>query len=110
MNEIEKEIVVEHFKGELALYIHNSETCCNNGLRKIYANKAHWLALLLELSKKQLSESVLIKKATEYPDEDFYCPICKNQIASKIDGDWYSGMKQKYCENCGQALDWSDVE
>ncbi len=28
----------------------------------------------------------------------FNCPVCSNELHEK----------QRYCENCGQALDWSD--
>lgn len=31
--------------------------------------------------------------------KDFRCPICNNSLA-------YVFSKQKYCSNCGQALDW----
>lgn len=37
------------------------------------------------------------------------CPSCENNIAMIWDSVWQKGRyKQKYCDNCGQALDWSD--
>lgn len=39
---------------------------------------------------------------------DFLCPNCKKKIISKVDGEWVAGKKQQHCDNCGQALDWSD--
>ena len=41
---------------------------------------------------------------------DFLCPNCKKRIISKVDGEWVAGKNQKFCDNCGQALDWSDKE
>lgn len=41
---------------------------------------------------------------------DFLCPNCKKKIISKIYGEWVAGKKQQHCDECGQALDWSDKE
>lgn len=38
----------------------------------------------------------------------FLCPNCKKRIISKVDGEWLAGKNQKFCDECGQALDWSD--
>ena len=109
MNAIEKEIVVEHFEEKLASHIYNSETCCNNGLRKIYGNKAHWLSLLLVLAKKQIAEP--IKRRTLSCDIDvIYCPTCERDLVQTIiDRKLVDGVRQTYCNYCGQALDWSEI-
>lgn len=39
---------------------------------------------------------------------DFLCPNCKKKIVSKVDGDFIAGKNQKFCDECGQALDWSE--
>ena len=39
---------------------------------------------------------------------DFLCPNCKKRIISKVDGEWLAGKNQKFCDECGQALDWSE--
>lgn len=39
---------------------------------------------------------------------DFLCPNCKKRIVSIVDGEWLAGKNQKFCDECGQALDWSD--
>lgn len=109
MTEIETEIVIDHFEETLAHYIHNSETCCNNGLLKIYGNKARWLSQLLRLAKKQISEPPCQEKANLTDFVDFYCPACRNKIISRLDGEWIAGRKQKYCDNCGQALEWEEL-
>lgn len=39
------------------------------------------------------------------------CPSCENQVAMIWDSVLQKGQyKQKYCDNCGKALDWSEVE
>lgn len=42
--------------------------------------------------------------------QDFLCPYCRNHIISKANGNFIAGRKQKYCDNCGKALDldWSE--
>lgn len=41
---------------------------------------------------------------------DFLCPNCKKRIISKVDGEWFAGKNQKFCDECGQAIDWSVEE
>lgn len=39
------------------------------------------------------------------------CPSCENEMAMICDSVWQKGRyKQKYCDNCGQALDWNDLK
>lgn len=39
------------------------------------------------------------------------CPSCENEIAMIYNSVWQKGKyKQKYCDNCGQSLDWSDLK
>lgn len=39
------------------------------------------------------------------------CQSCENEIAMIYNSVWQKGKyKQKYCENCGQALDWNDLK
>lgn len=38
------------------------------------------------------------------------CPSCENEMAMICDSVWQKGKyKQKYCDNCGQALDFGDL-
>lgn len=57
------------------------------------------LALEKQMPKKPITDS------THYAGfEEFLCPSCKKRIISRLDG-----RLQKYCDECGQAIDWSDV-
>lgn len=39
------------------------------------------------------------------------CPNCENEMAMIYSSIWKQGKyRQKYCENCGQALDWNDLK
>lgn len=49
-------------------------------------------------------EKQIPKKPKAYPLSDGQCPSCN----AVFDYDWKP--KSKYCQNCGQALDWSDNE
>lgn len=61
-------------------------------------------ALEKQMPKKPITDS------THYAGfEEFLCPSCKKRIISRLDGDWLAGRLQKYCDECGQALDWSDT-
>lgn len=41
----------------------------------------------------------------------FICPNCEENIAMVWYSIWKEGLfKQKYCHNCGQALDWEGVK
>lgn len=39
---------------------------------------------------------------------NYGCPICKRKIIAKVDGEFFGGAIDDYCNRCGQALDWSD--
>ena len=68
------------------------------------ANYIKIKALEKQLPKKPITDS------THYAGfEDFLCPSCKKRIISRLDGNWLAGRPQKYCDECGQALDWSDI-
>ncbi len=63
-----------------------------------------------EALEKQIPKKPIIKNipATTYTLLDFCCPLCNYRIISKLDEDYFSGSKDLFCENCGQALDWSE--
>lgn len=60
--------------------------------------------------EKQIPKKLIIdNRNIHYVDyKDYLCPCCKKRIITKIDGDFIAGRKSYYCDNCGQALDWSE--
>lgn len=64
-------------------------------------------AEIIEILKKQVPQKVVMeldKWATGY---DLYCPRCKKYFGIKGNR-VFLGDKHAYCD-CGQALDWSEV-
>lgn len=62
-------------------------------------------ALEKQIPKKPIEDTAYL---TDF--KNFHCPICNNEIVSRLDGEWIAGRPQKYCEDCGQALKWRDSE
>ena len=50
---------------------------------------------------KELVERATPKKVIKKWETDYRCPICNEMIVEHV-------AKVKYCEDCGQALDWTD--
>lgn len=63
----------------------------------------------IELCKKALEKQIPKKPIldTIFPSgvKWWRCPVCNKIIVGCI-----ANRPQKYCSNCGQALDWSDSE
>lgn len=61
------------------------------------------------LEKQIPKKPIIDNRNIHYFDyKDYLCPCCKKRIISKIDDDFIAGRKSYYCDNCGQAIDWSD--
>jgi rRNA maturation endonuclease Nob1 len=60
-------------------------------------NKAHQIAI-------SALEKQIPKKPKDYPLSDGQCPTCN----AVFDYDWKP--KSKFCQNCGQRLDWGDED
>lgn len=57
----------------------------------------------IEALEKQIPKKVL--KSGKY---NFLCPFCKSCLDLTVDDVNVYGMTQRHCDNCGQALDWSE--
>ena len=70
------------------------------------------LLTIKEALEKQIPKKLIVNSGIcHYVDyQDFLCPYCRNRIISKLDGDFIAGRKQKYCDKCGKALDWSNIK
>lgn len=66
--------------------------------------------MVCEAAKKQIPKKPIVDPAHLVDFQNYHCPKCKNKIIARIDGKWIAGKLQKYCDNCGQALDWSDAK
>lgn len=62
------------------------------------------LRLAVEALEKQIP-----KKPIPKGKYHFSCPLCKNELGiAREDISVYDMTPPNFCENCGQALDWSD--
>ena len=60
-----------------------------------------------EAIEKQIPKKPYKRK--EHKQNDYYCAICKCYLGDEMELQ-NACLQPKYCEHCGQALDWSDTE
>jgi len=61
---------------------------------------------------KEAREKQIPKKPIEHKifyGADYTCPNCKNYVGSYSVAIERLGRNDKLCDNCGQAIDWSEV-
>lgn len=58
--------------------------------------------LTIGMTLKEAVEKQIPKKPKDYPLSDGQCPSCN----AVFEYDWRP--KSRFCQNCGQALDWSE--
>ena len=64
-----------------------------------------------KLAIKALKEKQIPKRAISIYKGNYKCPTCENYIDITDDDLYvYEIEPPKYCDECGQALDWSDEE
>lgn len=79
-----------------------------NDLEKLLLRGEQPADKVIALACKALEKQIPKKVILGYDERDsICCPNCKCELMSM---DWYDHWKCNYCENCGQALDWSDEE
>ena len=68
--------------------------------------------IAIKALEKQIPKKLIIdNRNCHYVDyKDYICPCCEKRIITKIDGDFLAGRKQNYCDECGQAINWSDIK
>nr|DAE34489.1 MAG TPA: LysW biosynthesis protein LysW [Caudoviricetes sp.] len=64
-------------------------------------------ALEKQIPKKPLKQKFGFCDLVGFFDFRLVCPECEQPIAQYFNKKEY---KPRYCHNCGQALDWSEVE
>ena len=68
-------------------------------MTKIFCESTNDTLKLLELQKPK--PIIFIKNYYNY---EFYCPTCNRQFYHP-----YYSTRPKYCDNCGQAINWDAV-
>ena len=71
----------------------------------IYRNRKMYAELAIEALEKQLPKQTKLVKRADGIISFYPCPSCSTS-------EKYVPVypKQKYCENCGQRLDWGEEE
>lgn len=87
--------------------------CDDSIAYELTTDDCDWIETAKSALEKQIPKKLLIdNRNIHYVNyKDFFCPYCRIRIISiisRIDGDFIIGKKQKHCDNCGQALDWSE--
>lgn len=69
------------------------------------------MKLVEQACRKQVPKTAKISVIESvYETRDYHCPVCGKTLIHFCDGDFYAGSKNRYCDCCGQALDWSEKE
>ena len=59
------------------------------------------------VEKQKPKEPTVLKQQ----HSDFYnCPKCGRNLILKCGTDWFGGQHYKSCPNCGQAIQWENLE
>ena len=91
------------YKNALSVLSNLTESMCKKSIKNVWEGNIYQIELdtLQELVNKETP-----MKVTDIHVDEFYCPKCHSEISH----DKYNSEHPKYCEECGQRLDWSDSE
>ena len=64
-----------------------------------------WLKVAKSALEKQIPKKPY--KTKEHKQNDWYCPICKCYLGDDMELK-YACLQPKFCEHCGQRIDWSE--
>lgn len=91
--------VIQHLEHKLNKYANHAKTLPNEGLRKIYSNKALWLTKLLNLVKGQVKYAKWKYNGGDIGYSDYSCSNCQNLIVFDDNNDLYP-----FCPYCGAKM------
>lgn len=75
------------------------------GYDNLHGDNDQGLDIIADAIKRQLPTKPRITPYEKAEGHSFSCPSCTKFHANVCLNRW-----QNYCSNCGQAIDWSDVE
>lgn len=94
--------VIAHFEIQIKKYEDYAKTLPNEGLRKIYSDKALWLTRLLNIVKGQVEHAKWEYNGCNGGDigySDYSCSNCQNLIIFDDNNDLYP-----FCPYCGAKM------
>lgn len=75
-----------------------------------YAQFSQYVKEAIKIATSAI-EKQIPKKPINVEKHYYECPCCKQDLGVSDDDIFvYENPIKKYCNNCGQALDWSDTE
>lgn len=64
----------------------------------------------IDAVQKQIPKKIIFNSEKDREYEDYICPNCKDILQQKRKGATRITIyKYKFCHNCGQMLDWSEI-
>ena len=80
----------------------------------IYKGKSISKEMLIEC--REVIHKALEKQIQKKPykekgrlQNNYFCSVCRNYLGDERELK-YAGLQPEYCQQCGQALDWSDIK
>lgn len=91
--------VIAHFEIQIKKYEDYAKTLPNEGLQKIYSDKALWLTRLLNIVKGQVKYAKWEYNGGDIGYSDYSCSNCQNLIVFDDNNDLYP-----FCPYCGAKM------
>ncbi len=91
--------VIAHFEIQIKKYEDYAKTLPNEGLQKIYSDKALWLTKLLNIVKGQVKYAKWEYNGGDIGYSDYSCSNCQNLIVFDDNNDLYP-----FCPYCGAKM------
>lgn len=83
------------------------EKGCKQALEKIELTIDMTLAEAVE--KQVPKKPYKTKEPISRKQNDYYCSVCKRYLGDDMELK-HACLQPEYCQHCGQALDWSEIE
>lgn len=68
-------------------------------------NDCDWIEMAKSALEKQIPKKPY--KTKEHKQNNWYCSICKCYLGDDMELQ-YACLQPKFCEHCGQRIDWSE--
>lgn len=91
--------VIAHFEIQIKKYEDYAKTLPNEGLQKIYSDKALWLTKLLNIVKGQVKYAKWEYNGGDIGYSDYSCSNCQNLIVFDDNNDLFP-----FCPYCGAKM------
>ena len=82
------------------IVLHEAKSMGCNEIKALYNIPLKNMEMIVQALEKQ------IPKKPRFYTHNYYCSVCDNLVGNN-EFEW---RRFKYCDTCGQRLDWSDEE